>query len=149
MLVLHHMGKAEGSKEYRGSSDIKASVDTAYSLTRLSGDAGRIDRLLLKYFKGRLAPGKDFELHFKAGTGFEVLGTCKDARTPSTHDVVEEILRERPGSNQQEIIALGQERGVGRNQIVKALESSRWVKESGKGREILYRLTQDLEEAKI
>jgi RecA-family ATPase len=32
VLVIHHVGKGENTKEYRGSSDIKASVDVAYLL---------------------------------------------------------------------------------------------------------------------
>jgi hypothetical protein len=34
VIVLHHTGKAETAKQYRGSSDIKAAVDTAYLLSR-------------------------------------------------------------------------------------------------------------------
>ena len=33
VLVIHHIGKGESTREYRGSSDIKASVDVAYLLT--------------------------------------------------------------------------------------------------------------------
>ncbi len=33
VVVLHHTGKSTGSKLYRGSSDIKASVDMAYVVT--------------------------------------------------------------------------------------------------------------------
>ena len=41
VLVLHHTGKAQTAKQYRGSSDIKASVDLAYILESLSEpDAG-------------------------------------------------------------------------------------------------------------
>ena len=33
VIVLHHTGKSKGSKQYRGSSDIKASVDMGYVVT--------------------------------------------------------------------------------------------------------------------
>jgi RecA-family ATPase len=32
VLLLHHVGKSEGAREYRGSSDIKASSDQAFCL---------------------------------------------------------------------------------------------------------------------
>lgn len=51
LVILHHTGKSETAQNYRGSSDIEASVDAAYKVTN-SGDCV-LDRLLLKLFKGR------------------------------------------------------------------------------------------------
>jgi RecA-family ATPase len=32
ILILHHSGKSESSKTYRGSSDLKAAIDSGYVL---------------------------------------------------------------------------------------------------------------------
>ena len=37
IAFIHHSGKSEGTKDFRGSSDIKAAVDAAYLLSRASG----------------------------------------------------------------------------------------------------------------
>ena len=55
VVVLHHSGKAETAKIYRGSSDIKAAVDTAYHLETVSEESNRLGKLSLKCFKARLA----------------------------------------------------------------------------------------------
>ena len=52
VLVLHHTGKGESTKDYRGSSDIKAAVDAAYVLEMGEGGSG-IERLILRNFKMR------------------------------------------------------------------------------------------------
>jgi len=68
VIILHHTGKTETSQDYRGSSDIKAAVDTAYRLeTEFSLDKG-IHRLTLRNFKGRFAIGRDFALDSSLAT---------------------------------------------------------------------------------
>ena len=52
VLVLHHNGKAETAKEYRGSSDFKAAVDAAFHVSNFGPD-GRLDTLRLHCFKSR------------------------------------------------------------------------------------------------
>ena len=51
VIVLHHTGKAETSKQYRGSSDIKAAVDTAYLLEKVPGESESLGKLSLTCFK--------------------------------------------------------------------------------------------------
>jgi len=51
VVVLHHTGKAETSKQYRGSSDIKAAVDTAYLLEKVPGESESLGKLSLTCFK--------------------------------------------------------------------------------------------------
>src|SRR5205814_3815480 len=50
--ILHHTGKAETAKIYRGSSDIKAAVDTAYLLESPDKEQRTLGRLSLRCFKG-------------------------------------------------------------------------------------------------
>src|ERR1051326_4434262 len=69
VIVLHHTGKSGTSKVYRGSSDIQASVDTAYVVTGHPRN-GKLHRLNVNHFKSRIAPGQDFEFEFEQGRGF-------------------------------------------------------------------------------
>ena len=54
VVLLHHIGKSETSRDYRGSSDYKASIDIGYKLTNL-GDGARLSTLELKPFKQRFS----------------------------------------------------------------------------------------------
>lgn len=54
VVLLHHVGKSETSRDYRGSSDYKASIDIGYKLTNL-GDGARLSALDLRPFKQRFS----------------------------------------------------------------------------------------------
>jgi AAA domain len=76
IVLLHHPGKGPTAQNYRGSSDIKAAVDTAYKLAKvrpqgLTGQAkhDRLDGLKLTNFKSRVAEGKNFALRFSRARG--------------------------------------------------------------------------------
>ncbi len=86
VIVLHNTGKAETSKLYRGSSDIKAAVDTAYSLRRADDGSQKLGKLSMTCFKGRLAPGQNFGLEFQENSGFVACERFTPAKT------VEEIV---------------------------------------------------------
>src|SRR6185312_10176572 len=53
VVVIHHDGKAESSRDYRGSSDFKAAVDLAFHVTNL-GEGGLLGRLILRAWKTRI-----------------------------------------------------------------------------------------------
>ena len=72
VIVLHHSGKGESSKDYRGSSDIKAGLDVGYHLSNL-GDFSRLSNLRLRAFKVRIAVLPEVILHY-TGDGFEIDG---------------------------------------------------------------------------
>jgi hypothetical protein len=126
VVILHHTGKAPTSKEYRGSSDIKAAVDTAYLLERADENTPEIRRLLLKCFKGRLALAQNFSMEFRRGFGFVPAETGK-----TVSQIIEDVLREHPGSNQSQIIKLCVARGCSKSQVQKALKNGKW--DTGKG----------------
>ncbi len=137
VLLLHHSGKAT-AKVYRGSSDIKASADMGYHLQAIPENAERLDELFLKCFKGRLAPGQSFGVRFEAGVGFLPSDRSSSSSTRSSHEIIEEILLDRPGSNHGEVVELAQKKGLSKNQAEAAVTSGPWRTESGKGREIRY-----------
>jgi hypothetical protein len=143
VVILHNTGKAESAKLYRGSSDIKAAVDTAYVLKKASEGAG-LDRLDLQCFKGRLTPGENFQMQFKRGHGFQQL--APDNTKLNVHDVIREILRTHPNSNQKQIVGLARTMGASKHQIEASLKNGSWNRKPGKGRETLYNLPEDEDE---
>jgi hypothetical protein len=138
VIVLHHTGKSETSKQYRGSSDIKAAVDIAYLLERPTQQPEELPELSMNCFKARLAPGRDFGMRFQQGRGFE----CTDAfRTTTTvTEIIVEILRTNPDCNQRRAIELGRGMGCSKSQIERCLKDGPWLKRTGPNNSILYNL---------
>jgi hypothetical protein len=143
VIVLHHSGKAETAKIYRGSSDIKGSVDMAYHLQNVGEESNRLGQLSLKCFKGRLVPGQSFGLEFRQGQGFVASEAASKTKTVS--EIIAEILAENPRSNKSKVIKLGVSLGCTKGQIDKALMAGPWCREPGPKNSTLYSLAEDLE----
>jgi hypothetical protein len=144
IVVLHHSGKAETSKIYRGSSDIKAAVDTAYQLESADKESPRLGRLTLKCFKGRLAPGQNFAMEFRDKEGF--VPSDVPARTRTVTEIITEILDLQPNSNQSEIVRQGQVQGCTKRQIEDCLKTGKWGTTQGPKNSILYTIKRDGDE---
>src|SRR5205823_4928429 len=52
VVIIHHDGKSERAKDFRGSSDFKAAIDLGFHVANF-GD-GCLDRLVLRPFKARI-----------------------------------------------------------------------------------------------
>lgn len=111
VVVLHHSGKGESSRKYRGSSDFKASIDVGYTLANLGGR--ELDRLRLEAFKTRFTVTADLILHYADGC------FLSDERPNSVSRTVTEqltdLLRQNPGIRSTDFEALAGERGLGRD----------------------------------
>jgi len=138
VLILHHTGKSETSKLYRGSSDIKAAVDIAYVLTRDTQQPEQLGQLSMECFKARLAPGRNFSMEFKNRQGFISCEATKHAKT--TMEIIADILTENPNSNQSEIVRLGRSRGCSRGQLEQCLKTGNWQRVPGPNNSTLYSL---------
>jgi hypothetical protein len=138
VIILHHTGKAETSKQYRGSSDIKAAVDTAYLLTRSSQEPGELGALSMTCFKARLAPPRHFGMKFKKGRGFIPRGSPPLTRTAT--EIITEILEANPNSNQTKIVQLGRGQGCTNQQLRDCLEDGEWRKSPAPHNATLYDL---------
>jgi len=88
VIVVHHAGKADSAKQYRGSSDIKASVDCAYHLA--SKEAGRLRSLILTPFKQREGNAGPIGIEYRDGAFAECGKTNRD--------IIEGLIRQKPGS---------------------------------------------------
>jgi hypothetical protein len=130
VLVLHHTGKSAGAKQYRGSSDIEAAVDMAYTLEGTPRN-GELHLLTLRCFKSRFAPGRNFGMEFRAGRGFTAIEVPQGQQKPSAADVVAAIIAEHPGINGTEIKELAKPFGVGKNPVDAYLKTLRCVRGAG------------------
>jgi RecA-family ATPase len=141
VFVLHHTGKTLTSQDYRGSSDIKAAVDMAYCVEPEFKD-GCIQRLTLRNFKGRFAPGRHVGLEFVPKKGFVA---CKVPDQPSARDAMQtvaEIVAAHPGSNQSQIVALAQQAAISKHQVEECLKGGRFNRERGNRNEWLYTVAE-------
>jgi hypothetical protein len=142
VVILHHTGKAETAKLYRGSSDIKASVDTAYVLARTTEETQELRGLSMTCFKSRLAPPQDFGMIFEKGRGFISSEEVKPfARTKAA---ITEILTANPKSNQAQVLTLGKLRGCTRGQLLSCLASGCWTTHPGPKNSILYSVPEEV-----
>src|ERR1017187_9540118 len=64
--VIHHDGKSDTAKDYRGSSDFKAAVDAAFHVSN-SGPDGRLGIIRLRCFKSRFGFAGEILYHYRGG----------------------------------------------------------------------------------
>jgi AAA domain len=138
VIVLHNAGKAETSKLYRGSSDIKAAVDTAYQLRGTDDQPEKLGRLYLSCFKGRLTPGQSFAFEFRERHGFVLCEQPEPART--VKEIISEFLEANPSSNQKQIVTMARKQGCTKRQAEECLKNGPWKTMPGPKNSILYKL---------
>lgn len=110
IVLLHHSGKGENTKEYRGASDIKGSVDIAYHLANLSGD-GTLGTMRLKAFKMRFSATP--ELVFRYVNGEFLVDDRGTA--PTVTDSLGALLKANPGIRAADYEQLAADKNLGRN----------------------------------
>lgn len=108
VILIHHSGKGESSKDFRGSSDIKAAVDVAYHVSNL-GDPSRLTTLRLRAFKARFSVLPELLLHYTEGAGFRM-----DDRPVyvASNEVLRQMLTAHPGVSQRAFKQMAAETGV-------------------------------------
>jgi len=111
VVVIHHDGKAESAKDYRGSSDFKAACDQCFHVTNF-GEPGRLDKLVLRCFKSRFGFGG--ELSYQYANGQLVRSDAAEV-----HQTVSEqfttLLRLNPGVTGKQFEDLAHQHNLGRN----------------------------------
>lgn len=93
VVCIHHTGKSDSTKDYRGSSDIKASIDVGYVLT---AKKPLLKLLNLKPFKSREGVIESMQITFE-GTEFYV---AED----TDYALVYDFIKRNPNINQSDII---------------------------------------------
>lgn len=109
VIVLHHSGKGESSKEYRGSSDIKASIDVGYHLANL-GEPSQLGILRMKAFKARFSVRPELILRYENGRfRMDERGTVR-----TNQELLQEILIENAGIQGKAFEEMAAKKGVTR-----------------------------------
>jgi len=117
IALLHHTGKSETAKHYRGSTDIKASVDMAWLLERLGDNpAGPLKDLRLVPFKNKMGGSEPIPISFRDGA-FVPSGE----RPPTQREILERILRTNPNSTARKVRELGMAAGLPKYRIEQLL----------------------------
>lgn len=112
VLFLHHTGKAETAKNYRGSSDIPAGLDAGWLVSNL-GEDGRLGKLRLKAFKTRIAVTLDSI--FEYANGDFAANARRDEISKTVTGQLSDLLRQHPDIKRSEFEAEAAKRGLGRN----------------------------------
>ena len=88
--VIHHDGKSETARDFRGSSDFKAAVDQAFHVSNLGSDS-RLDRLTVRCFKSRYGFTGSLIYHYADGR------MVRDERTDApARAVADELTQNSP-----------------------------------------------------
>lgn len=121
VLILHHTGKSETSKDYRGSSDIKAAIDLGYLLERTDGSTpgSELAGMRLVPFKSRLYAVLPIRLDYSDGT-FAPSDPGANPRTES--EIMLDAVRLNPGGTKLDLATYGRKHGLGRNQAEQTLD---------------------------
>jgi len=110
--VVHHDGKAESARDFRGSSDWKAAIDQAFHVTNITSD-GKLDRLNLRCYKSRY--GFAGSLVYRYAGGLFLRDDRIDAPAVIAADQLTAILRTNPGIGAKEFDDLAARANLGRN----------------------------------
>lgn len=140
IILLHHIGKGETARQYRGSTDIKASVDVAWLLEKLGDPADLLSELRLVPFKNRIGACGSIPISFREGR-FRT-----DQRAESNREIFERVVRTNPYASGVEIGKLGMAAGLPKHRIAQLLldgVQQGWLQmKSGKRNSKLYALAE-------
>lgn len=111
VVVIHHDGKAESSKDYRGSSDFAAAIDCGFHVANF-GASGELGRILVRPYKCRM--GAVSELAYDYAGGRFVRGDEHDAQQTASEQLTA-LLRMNPGITARRFDELVKQRSLGRD----------------------------------
>lgn len=119
IVILHHTGKGESTKEFRGSSDIKAAIDVGLVLNNAGGT--RLTNLTLSAFKARFQVTDNIAFRYCNGW-FQV-----EAQEQHASEVLSQILFDNgpmtKSALEQEALAKGVKRNVVRSFIERSVSN--------------------------
>jgi predicted ATP-dependent serine protease len=119
-IVLHHTGKSETARDYRGSSDFAAAVDVGLHVSSFATN-GRLDRLVLRAWKSRIGACPEIVYHY-AGGQF-VRSMAAEVRE-TLSEQLGDILRANPGVTARRLDQLALARGLSRDAVRTYLQDS-------------------------
>jgi hypothetical protein len=120
VIILHHSGKSETARKYRGSSDIKGSIDTAWHLTNIGGN--RLTKMRLEAWKVRSAQF-DTEFVFQYEQGNFISDQRSHALDRNVTEQLTALLRKNPGIGAGAFETLAGKAGLGYGRARSFLEA--------------------------
>jgi hypothetical protein len=129
VVVIHHDGKADKARDYRGSSDMKASIDQSFHVTNV-GPSMRLDTLRLRCFKSRYGLSGDIVYRYADGRFVRDERPTAPARTVA--DQLRALLQRNPGIGVREFEKKAADEGIARSAARDFVESG--VQEGSVGR---------------
>jgi hypothetical protein len=137
-FILHHTGKGENAREYRESSDIKASVDQAFIMEELGESDGEAKALRLKPFKMRIAEAPTLRIDFH-GTG---VFTIAASASRTNKEILFEIIARNPKLSSSRITSLAGSARVSKHRteelLLEGVREGSLVVETGPNNSKLY-----------
>ncbi len=112
VVIIHHDGKADTAKDFRGSSDFKSAIDQAFHATNVSADL-RLDRIRLRCFKSRF--GLCSEIIYRHADGRVTRDERTHAPERTVTDQLTALLRLNPGVTTKRFEDLAAKQNLGRN----------------------------------
>ena len=119
VILLHHPGKSETAQDYRGSSDIVASVDIAYKLVSL-GDGATLSLLGLQTLKQRIQVNPPHCIRYRDG---EFIPEAEQVGGKTSTEMFVELLKANPGIGVKAFQSLATQNKLGRNEGNKFLSA--------------------------
>lgn len=110
VIIIHHTGKGENTKEYRGSSDIKASLDVGLVLI---AKKPQLRLSTLKPFKVREGGVEPISIALEGNKLVRVDTEYIQASDPDWQKI-QAVIAEQPGMNQGQIMKLVPDIAVGK-----------------------------------
>jgi hypothetical protein len=112
IVLLHHSGKAETAKDYRGSSYFKGGSDVALMMTNFG--SAELGKVRLKAFKSRFTIDRDIVLDYHNGSFTSDTRAYAPLRTVT--EQLTELLTANPKVTKTEFEKLAADHKLGRNQ---------------------------------
>jgi hypothetical protein len=120
VLISHHRSE-KGEADYRGSSDFRAAVDSAWRLCRDDGSSAgdALGKMVLTPYKLRAEPLKPIRMEYQDGVFVPL-----DQPSRPAMELVMDLVRCYPASTQKELRRLGPSHGMSDHKVVQALEQA-------------------------
>jgi hypothetical protein len=111
VVIIHHDGKSETAKDFRGSSDFKAAIDLGFHVSNFSSDS-RLDKVVLRPFKQRIQVGAELAYEYAHG---QFVRSDTAGLNQTVGERLMELLRLNPGVTARKFEELASKRNLGRN----------------------------------
>jgi AAA domain len=148
LIIIHHTGKSESSKRFRGSSDIEGFIDQGWNLVATNTSEGALDTLTVTPFKTRILQ-KPFTIQLVPNMGFVKIEEDRqktgDGKLSLFTGEVMAIVHEFPGQSQRWITAQATKRGVPKDRVPQILKNTEifTYKDGPKGSHLYYILGEE------